>query len=91
MLPVYGAAQLAFEPVHDAVRTRPRLVRGTLYAAGFTAWEYGSGRLLRALRGEASWDYTRARRHLDGLVRADYVPLWGLAGLAYERLHDALR
>jgi len=90
MLPVYGGAQLAFEPVHDAVRARSCWSRATLYATGFGAWEYGSGRLLRAVRGEAPWDYAHARRHVDGLVRADYLPLWGLAGLAYERLHDAL-
>jgi hypothetical protein len=23
-------------------------------------------------------------------VRADYLPVWGLAGLGFERLHDAL-
>jgi hypothetical protein len=90
MLPVYAGAQLAFEPVHDALRPLRPSVRACAYGAGFTAWEYASGRALRALRGAAPWDYSHARLHVQGLVRADYVPVWACAGLAYERLHDAL-
>jgi len=30
------------------------------------------------------------RRHLRRLIRAGYVPVWACAGLAYERVHDAL-
>jgi hypothetical protein len=90
MLPVYGGAQLAFEPVHDALRPFGASMRACAYGAGFTAWEYASGCALRALRGAAPWDYSRARLHVQGLVRADYVPVWACAGLAYERLHDAL-
>ena len=44
---------------------------------------------LRTL-GRAPWDYSYARRHVDGLVRPDFLPLWALYGLALERLHDAL-
>jgi hypothetical protein len=90
MLPVYGGAQLTFEPVHEALRPLGPATRACAYGAGFTAWEYASGRALRMVRGAAPWDYGRARVNLHGLIRADYVPLWACAGLAYERLHDAL-
>jgi hypothetical protein len=90
MLPVYGGAQLAFEPVHDSLRARPAVQRACAYGFGFTCVEYASGRALRALRGDAPWDYTRAHVQLHGLIRADYVPVWACAGLAFERLHDAL-
>ncbi len=90
MFPVYGLAQLAFEPVHDALRAQPTGLRASAYGAGFTAVEFAAGRGFRTLRGTAPWDYSRARLHLDALVRADYVPLWACAGLAFERLHDAL-
>ena len=90
MLPVYGAAQLAFEPVHDSLRARPPAQRAAAYGVGFTCVEYASGRALRALRGDAPWNYAHARAQLHGLIRADYVPLWACAGLAFERLHDAL-
>jgi hypothetical protein len=90
MLPVYGGAQLAFERVHEALRTRPPMQRACAYGFGFTCVEYASGRAFRTLRGEAPWDYTHAHVQLHGLIRADYVPVWACAGLAFERLHDAL-
>ncbi len=90
LLPVYGGAQLAFEPVHDALREQAPRLRACAYGIGFTCVEYASGRALRALRGSAPWDYAHARVHLHGLVRAEYVPVWAAAGLAFERLHDAL-
>jgi uncharacterized membrane protein len=91
MFPVYGLAQPLFEPAHRAMRGRvPVPVRAAVYAAGFTAVEYASGRVFRLVLGRAPWDYSHARWNLDGLVRADYVPLWALAGLGLERVHDAL-
>lgn len=91
MFPVYGLAQPLFEPAHDAMRGRvPAPLRALAYAAGFTAVEYASGRVLRASLGRAPWDYSHARWNLDGLIRADYAPLWALAGLGLERVHDAL-
>jgi hypothetical protein len=90
MLPVYGLVQPLYEPAHNALRRRPWPVRGAVYGAGFLAVEYASGRLLRRLLGKAPWDYSHARYHLHGLVRADYFPLWALAGLGLERVHDRL-
>jgi hypothetical protein len=90
MLPVYGCAQLAFEPGHDALRARPAVQRACAYGIGFTFVEYASGRAFRALRGAAPWDYAHTHAQLHGLIRADYVPVWACAGLAFERVHDAL-
>lgn len=91
MLPIYALIQPLYEPLHDAMRDRvPAPARGAIYAAGFMTVEYASGRALRGLLGEAPWDYTYASRHIDGLVRPDYFPLWAGAGLALERLHDRL-
>lgn len=92
MLPIYALIQPLYEPLHHSLtRNRvPALVRGTVYAIGFMSVEYASGRLLQALRGEAPWDYSYATRHIDGLVRPDYFPLWAAAGLGLERLHDRL-
>ena len=91
MFPVYGLAQPLFEPTHDAMRGRvPAPLRAVVYAVGFTGVEYATGRLFRAVLGRAPWDYGHARWNLDGLIRADYAALWGLAGLGLERVHDAL-
>ena len=46
--------------------------------------------LLRRALGEAPWDYSYAPGNVGGLARPDFLPLWGLYGLALEPLHDAL-
>ena len=81
-LPVYALAQPLFEPVHDAVRSRPAIARAAVYGGGILGVEYVAGRLLRRLLGKAPWDYGSARAAVDGLVRLDYLPLWGAFGLA---------
>jgi hypothetical protein len=90
MFPVYALARPLFEPFHERLRGRPFAMRAAAYAVGITAVEYASGRVLRQLNGSAPWDYSHARVHLDGLVRADYLPAWAAFGLGLERLHDAL-
>lgn len=91
MLPIYGLIQPLYEPLHDAMRDRvPWVVRGAVYGVGFWTVEYSAGRLLRATRGEAPWDYSNECRNLHGLIRYDYFPLWAAAGLALEPLHDSL-
>ena len=92
MLPIYGLIQPLYEPLHNTMRAArlPAPLRGGVYAGGFMTVEYLSGRLLRAGLGRAPWDYSYASRHIDGLVRPDYFPLWAAAGLGLERLHDHL-
>ena len=90
MLPIYALVQPLYEPLHDALRGRPRWQRAGAYASGFLAVEYASGTLLRRVSGEAPWDYTEARWHVNGLIRPDYAFYWAAAGLALEPLHDRL-
>ena len=89
-VPVYGLAQPLFEPAHDRLRHRSFPIRAGVYGGGILVVEYVSGRLLRRLLGRAPWDYGRARFAVDGLVRLDYLPLWGVFGLGLERVHDLL-
>jgi hypothetical protein len=96
MFPVYGSAAYLFEPAHDALRARPWWQRGLAYTAGFFAVEAASGAAIKRAVGEVPWDYARPRgtrpvpRHVAGLVRPAYAPVWFAAGLAAERLHDRL-
>lgn len=90
MFPIYGLASPLFEPFHEALRGKPVVLRATAYGCGFMSVEYATGSLLRHLIGDAPWDYSDAPFQVDGLVRLDYLPLWAAAGLAVERLHDAL-
>lgn len=89
-VPVYALARPLFEPVHDRLRDRPLALRAGVYGAGTLAVEYAAGRLMRRLLGRAPWDYGTARFAVHGLVRLDYLPLWGVFGLGLERVHDAL-
>ena len=90
MLPIYALIRPLYEPLHDALRSRPPLHRAIAYGTGFLAVEYTSGRILRAATGEAPWDYSEARVNLHGLIRPDYFVFWAAAGLALEPLHDGL-
>ena len=90
MFPIYGLMAPLYEPVHDALRDRTPALRAAAYGAGFLAVEYASGVLLRRILGDAPWDYSYAKRHVNGLIRPDYFPLWAAAGLAMEHVHDVL-
>jgi uncharacterized membrane protein len=90
MFPVYGLLSPLYEPLHDAVRDKPVPVRATAYALGLLAVEYSSGVVLRTLLGRAPWDYSYAKRHVHGLIRPDYFPIWAAFGLALEPVHDIL-
>ncbi|HEX2088583.1 MAG TPA: hypothetical protein VHI54_01435 [Actinomycetota bacterium] len=90
MFPVYGLMAPLYEPLHDALRDRGVAVRAAAYGAGFLAVEYTSGVFFRRVLGDAPWDYSYAKRHVKGLIRPDYFPLWAGAGLAMERVHDVL-
>lgn len=92
MFPIYGLVRPLFEPFHRRLvaRSVPAPARAAAYGAGFFAVEYATGRALRAALGRAPWDYSDARANVDGLIRLDYALYWAAAGLALERLHDAL-
>jgi uncharacterized membrane protein len=92
MAPIYGLCAVLYEPAHDAVRQRPTVHRALVYALGILAVEYASGRLIRRATGVIPWDYTgRSPLAIRGATRLDYAPLWAAAGIALERVDDALR
>ena len=90
-VPVYGLAELLFEPAHDRLRQRPLVLRAALYGAGILGVEYASGRLLRRLVGHVPWNYGRSRLSIDGFVRIDYLVLWAAFGLGASRPARALK
>jgi uncharacterized membrane protein len=93
MLPIYGLSAYLFEPLHDALRRRPVWQRATAYAVGISAVEYAAGSALHKAIGVVPWDYTGHGPLVlpGGATRLDYAPLWGIAGLGLERVHDVLR
>lgn len=92
MFPIYGLIGPVYEPMHDALRDPvPLPVRALVYGIAFMGVEYASGWLLRRTTGACPWDYAgRARFHIHGLVRIDYLPFWMALGVALEPVHDFL-
>jgi uncharacterized membrane protein len=91
MFPIYGLLAPLYEPLHDAMRDRvPAPARAAVYGTLILLVEYATGSILRRAIGNAPWDYSDARLHFQGLVRADYFPIWAAAGLALEPVHDRL-
>ena len=92
MFPIYGLAAFLFEPMHDAMRSRPFWERAVVYSAGIMGVEYLSGTALKKVVGVVPWDYSGHGRFVvpGGATRLDYAPLWAVAGLGLERLHDAM-
>ena len=92
MFPIYGLSMPLFESLHRHLKRTGAtpVARAANYGLGFLAVEYASGYALRAALGEAPWDYSDASSNVSGLIRLDRFPVWGIAGLALEPLHDAL-
>ena len=91
MFPLYGLIAPLYEPVHDRLRSRSWPVRGLVYTVGFFLVEFLGGAAIKRLIGVCPWDYSRHTRwHVRGLIRLDYAPIWFLAGLGLEPVHDFL-
>jgi Putative ABC-transporter type IV len=98
MLPIYGLAEVLFEPAYRTIRDRgwPWWQRGLAWTAGIYLVEATSGEVLRTITGEVPWDYTRPRgtkpvpTSWRGLVRPAYAPTWFVVGMGMERLHELL-
>jgi uncharacterized membrane protein len=87
---IYGLAVL-MEPIHDKIRYWPTILRGGVYTVFIFTMEYSTGWLLRQILGVCPWDYSGNLFSVNGLIRLDYGPVWFLAGLLFEKVHDGLR
>lgn len=85
MHPIYGGAALGLEQLEVLMKRRriPFAARAAVHTLGIYGVEYSTGALLRRAVGRCPWDYGESGgRHLNGLVRLDYAPLWyGVAAL----------
>lgn len=89
--PIYGLLVFLYEPLHEALRGWPIIARGLVYAAGFILVELVCHFLIDKAIGKKPWDYTgHTRWTIGGYTRLDYIPLWFLAGLLLEPVHDVL-
>jgi uncharacterized membrane protein len=66
-------------------------VRGAIWAPFIITLEYVSGWTLQSLIGFCPWDYSPyTDSSVNGFIRLDFVPVWFVVGLLFERFHDLL-
>ncbi|MBO5166015.1 MAG: hypothetical protein IJ405_00445 [Lachnospiraceae bacterium] len=90
MFPIYGCACF-LAPVCRLLKGKSPFVRGLTYASLIFSAEFLTGTLL-SKKQLCPWDYSSSRWHIKKLIRLDYLPLWFMAGLLFERLlaeHDS--
>ena len=71
--------------IYPKIRHWHPLQRGLLYGLSILTAEYATGSLLSAL-DVCPWSYEGCRFSVNGLIRLDFLPLWMMAGLLFERL-----
>lgn len=87
---IYGLA-VFLEPVHDRIREKSVIVRGLVWVILIYAIEFASGFILQTLIGYCPWDYRMVTKYTFwGFIRLDYVPVWFVVGMIFERYHDFL-
>ena len=84
MFPIYGCACF-LAPICRLLRGKSPFVRGTTYAAIIFTGEYLTGTLL-SKKQLCPWDYSHSKWNIQKLIRLDYLPVWFLVGLLFERL-----
>jgi uncharacterized membrane protein len=66
-------------------------VRGIIWAGIIFFIEYLSGWVLKLTIGVCPWDYSTFSRYtIDGFIRLDYLPIWFVAGLLFEKISGCL-
>ena len=90
MIPLHGFGVLfILEPLCVAVSSWPLPVRFVMYAVVISAVEAGWGWFLDKVLGFYTWDYyahSKYRVFRRGYTLWTLVPLWGLAGVLFERV-----
>lgn len=87
---IYGLG-VFLEPIHDRIREGNFLVRGLIWVGVIYVIEFTTGLLLKLLIGYCPWDYSKLTEYtLWGFIRFDYIPVWFVVGLTFEKYHDFL-
>lgn len=84
MFPIYGMAA-GIDLVYPKIKNWHPLGRGLLYGCSILTGEYITGSILTKLDA-CPWSYEGCKYSFKGLIRIDYLPLWMMAGLLFERL-----
>ena len=84
MFPIYGMAALIY-PISKKLRAQCIFLRGSIYSILIITTELLTGEFLKKFKA-CPWDYSKSRFNVDGVIRFDYLPMWFLVGLLYEKV-----
>lgn len=84
MFPIYGCASLIV-PVYKKIADIPAALRGLVYTCGIYLAEFTSGSILKYFH-MCPWDYSHTPFHYKGIIRLDYIPVWFVTGLLFEKI-----
>ena len=84
MFPIYGMAA-AIGEIAPKISHWPTPARALLYGSAIMAGEYVSGSILTKF-DICPWSYKGCKYAVKDIVRLDFLPLWMVAGLLFERI-----
>lgn len=85
MMLIYGSVVL-LEPLFSFLQNWSVITRGIIYSLLILSAEYFLGLFLLKLN-ICPWNYSKALFNYASVTRIDYMPLWIIVGLGYERLY----
>lgn len=86
---IYGFA-VFLEPIHNRIRHLSFVIRGGVYMFLIFGIEFFTGMLLRKILGVCPWNYVSEPMSIWGIITLSYAPVWFMAGLLFEKMHDFL-
>ncbi|MBU5590348.1 putative ABC transporter permease [Clostridium sp. MSJ-4] len=86
---IYGLA-VFLEPIHDRTRHLSFFIRGGIYMVLIFMTEFITGSILLKVLGVCPWNYAGKPLSPYGLITFTYAPVWFVAGLIFEKIHDTL-
>lgn len=87
---IYGSA-VFLEPIHNKLRRKSIIIRGIVWVILIYTIEFTTGFLLDQLIGSCPWDYSNSTNYtIKGYIRFDFIPVWFVVGLIFEKVHDFL-
>jgi uncharacterized membrane protein len=89
MFLIYGLA-IFIEPIHNKFRMLPVIMRGVIYVFVIFSIEYATGYILKSIIGVCPWNYAGNKYSINGIIELDFAPIWFVAGLFFEKLHNLL-
>lgn len=84
MFPIYGLGAV-FCPITRFMKNFNFVFRGLFYAILIFITEYLTGWILRQF-SMCPWDYSHAKYNINGLIRLDFLPIWFILGLIFEKV-----